>query len=121
MADQLLPASWRHRLRISVRGLILLVLIVGGWLGWLVRSARIQREAVAAIQRDGGWVYYDWQRAGDLVYDALAKPGGPRWLSERVGVDYYSNPVYVTLERFTHGLRTIQPFGTSRGCRAWSP
>src|SRR5215468_7015599 len=26
-----------------------------------------------------------------------------------------------TLERFTHGLRTIQPSGTSRGCRAWSP
>jgi internalin A len=37
-----------------VRGLILLVLVVGVWLGWIIRSARIQREAVAAIQRAGG-------------------------------------------------------------------
>ena len=35
----------------SVRGMIVVVLLVGGWLGWVVRSTRIQREAVAAIER----------------------------------------------------------------------
>ena len=42
---------WRRFLRFSVRGLIVLVLVIGVWLGWLVRSARIQREAVAAIRK----------------------------------------------------------------------
>ena len=44
---------WRRFLRLSVRGLIVLVLVIGAGLGWLVRSAHIQRDAVAAITR--GW------------------------------------------------------------------
>ena len=34
----------------SLRGLAVIVLMVGCWLGWIVRSARIQREAVAMIR-----------------------------------------------------------------------
>jgi hypothetical protein len=45
---------WQRFLRFSVRGLIVVVLVIGVWLGWLVRSARIQREAVAAIRIAGG-------------------------------------------------------------------
>jgi hypothetical protein len=33
---------WRRYLRFSVRGLIVLVLLIGAGLGWTVRSARIQ-------------------------------------------------------------------------------
>lgn len=47
---------WQRLLRPSVRGLIVLVLVVGAGLGWLVRCAQIQREAVAAIQNAGGLV-----------------------------------------------------------------
>ncbi len=56
----------RRFLRFSVRGLIVLVLVIGAWLGWMVRSARIQREAVAAIENAGGEVLYDreWTDAG---------------------------------------------------------
>ena len=49
---------WRRLLRFSVRGLIVLVLSIGLGTGWLVRSARIQQEAVAAIQAAGGTVQY---------------------------------------------------------------
>ena len=52
---------WWRRARLSVRGLIILVLVIGGGLGWVVRSAQLQREAVAAIQRAGGRVKYDWE------------------------------------------------------------
>ena len=31
----------------------------GAWLGWLVRSARVQCEAVATIERAGGHVVYE--------------------------------------------------------------
>ena len=53
--------SWRHWFWISVRGSIVLVLFVGGWLGWVVRSPRIQHQAVGAIEEAGGTVFYDWQ------------------------------------------------------------
>ena len=41
--------------------MIVLVLVTGGWLGWLIRSTTIQRAAVAAIERGGGYVAYDWE------------------------------------------------------------
>jgi hypothetical protein len=41
---------WSY-LRFSVRGLIVFVLVIGAGMGWLVRSARIQCEAVAAIEQ----------------------------------------------------------------------
>ena len=64
MTDQANPESrlWRRLQRFSVRGMIVVVLLVGGSLGWFVRSARIQREAVAAIEKAGGGVSYDWER-----------------------------------------------------------
>ena len=54
--------SWRRKLRFSVRSLLVLVLVIGGWLGWTVRNARIQREAVAAIRLAGGTVTYHWDK-----------------------------------------------------------
>ena len=62
MTDQAKPVRrpWQRFLRFSVRGLIVLVLVIGAGVGWLVRSARIQRDAVAAIQNAGGSVSYDW-------------------------------------------------------------
>jgi hypothetical protein len=53
--------AWRRYLRFSVRGLILLVLVVGAGLGWIVSEARIQREVVSEIVKAGGNVTYDWQ------------------------------------------------------------
>jgi Leucine rich repeat len=75
-----------------VRGLILAVLVVGGWIGWTVRAARIQREAVAALQRSGSSVSYNWQRrnVGDFP-DFHAIPPAPNWLVACLGVDYFGH------------------------------
>ncbi len=102
MPEQLSPKTWRRRLRISVRGLIVLVLIIGAGLGWIVNGARIQREAVAAIRRDGGVVLYDWERNGQWQwngqsYESDGEPGAPRWLVDRLGVDYFGHVVSVAL------------------------
>ena len=35
-------------------------LFLGGRLGWIVHRAKIQRDAVAAIQRAGGSAFYEW-------------------------------------------------------------
>ncbi len=40
------PASrpWRSYVRFSLRGLIVLVLVIAAGMGWIVRQARLQRE-----------------------------------------------------------------------------
>lgn len=50
----------RRRLKLTLRSMMVLVLILGGGLGWFVHSVRVQREAVVAIERAGGNVIYDW-------------------------------------------------------------
>ena len=55
MPDQPEPVSRPRRpyLRFSVCALIVLVLAIGAGLGWIVNSARIQRDAVKAIETGG--------------------------------------------------------------------
>jgi hypothetical protein len=80
--------------RMSVRGLMALVLIVGGGLGWIVHEAQVQRNAVAAVKKAGGSVVYDWQRT---LGAWEPRPWGPKWLVDRIGVDYFGNVVEVWL------------------------
>jgi hypothetical protein len=90
----------------SVRGLIVLVLVVGVGLGWLVRSARIQREAVAAIKNTGGSVAYNWTfDKGRIIRNA--SPWAPRWLVNFLGVDYFGHVTAVRL--VTSTTKTDEP------------
>jgi hypothetical protein len=50
-----------RRLKISVRVLMLLVVLLAVFLAWRANRARRQREAVAALQKFGGWVHYDYE------------------------------------------------------------
>ncbi len=89
---------WRY-LRFSLRGLIVVVLIIGGSLGWVVHRARVQREAVAAIEKAGGTVVYEGD-SGRPIY-LPRKPASElralSWLVKRVGVDYFDGVVRVAL------------------------
>jgi hypothetical protein len=92
--------TWQGYLRLSIRGLLALVLLIGSGFFWLVRSARIQHDAVAAIEKAGGYVRYDWQwKNGGPKKNG--RPWYPGWLAERVGIDYLSHVVSVT---FVGGL-----------------
>ena len=97
MNDQAQPVSrpWRSFLRFSVRGLIVVVLLFGGWLGWLVRSARIQREAVAAITKAGGKVKYDWEWRDGNKIPTGEDPWAPLRLVDYIGVDYFGHVTVV--------------------------
>jgi Leucine Rich repeat len=91
------PASRPSRtyLRFSVRGLIVLVLVIGAGLGWIVRSARIQREAVTAIERAGGDVTYDWEwKYAESM--PSGKPRASRWLVNLLGVDFFGHVTNVS-------------------------
>ncbi len=89
------PASrpWRRFLRFSVRGLSVLVLVIAAGMGWIVRQARIQREAVAAINKAGGSVYYDSDPNPGSSRKQL--PGWKKLIGEYVGIDYVDHVVFV--------------------------
>ncbi len=66
--------------------------VLGGGLGWIIHRVEVQRDAVAAIERAGGEVMYDWEwkwKKGRPVRTGTTR--WPDWLVERIGVDYLSN------------------------------
>jgi Leucine-rich repeat (LRR) protein len=80
---------------------MVLVLILGGWLGWIVHRARVQREVVAAIRQAGGRVFYDdvWydesevvlNTAGTALAAAKRKNWPPPWIVDSIGIDYFNS------------------------------
>ena len=89
---------WQRYLRLSVRSLVVLVIVIGGWLGWIVHRARVQRDAVTAVERAGGKVMYDWEwqwKKGQPVRTRTTRC--PSWLVEYISVDYLSNVTYADL------------------------
>ena len=118
------PTTTRRRrtfFAVSVRGLLLLILVIGCGLGWIarvVRTGQAQRSAVAAIYQAGGWVVYDteWD---DRPNASIWKPRWPRWLVDQIGVDYFGNVVFINLhDRGTDQVarRTSVGSSTSNNC-----
>ena len=88
-------SMWRRLSRLSVRAILVLVLIVGAALGWFLRSAKIQRQAVEVINKVGG-VQYDWQWSHGSSA-TRSGPWAPKWLVEAAGVDFFSNVTVVEI------------------------
>jgi hypothetical protein len=76
--------------------MIVLVLLIDSWLGWIVRSAKIQRDAVTAIEKERGTVYYDWELSNG-AYSQVGKPAAPDWLIHLIGTDYFGHVTNVRL------------------------
>jgi hypothetical protein len=93
--------TWRprRRFRLSVRALMVFVLILGGWLGWVVHRARVQREVVTAIRQAGGEVWYDdvWLDQSQMIVSTTGtvsatkkrKSWPPPRLVDSIGIDYF--------------------------------
>jgi len=77
--------------------MIVVVLLIGAGLGWMariIRSASDQRDAVVAIRKSGGLVLYDWQwKNGDQIHGGAL--WWPKWIVDALGVDYFSDAIYV--------------------------
>ena len=85
-----------------------LVLLLAAWLGWTIHRARVQGDAVAAIEQAGGRVEYDGVRPDRYtfrIHDDIAPPG-PRWLHAYVGRDFFvtATAVWLTADRPTDAL-----------------
>ena len=107
MTDQAKPVSrpWRRFLRFSVRGLIVVVLVIGAGLGWIVRQAHIQRDAVAAIRKAGGSVAYSWESGRTGRRFRRGEPWAPSWLVDLIGVDFFGHVTDVNLVRVVEASR----------------
>lgn len=94
-------ALLRKRLRLSLGTMMVVVLGIGGVLGWVAHRAHVQRDAVAAVttprRNTRGNVYYDWQFVAGK-FDKDAKPRGPRWLRDVLGPDVFDTVVSVTIK-----------------------
>ena len=81
--------------------MMIIVLGIGGVLGWVAQRADLQRDAVAAIttprRNTRGSVYYDWQFV-DGTFEPDAKPRGPKWLRDALGPDVFDTVVIATIE-----------------------
>jgi hypothetical protein len=84
---------WRRLLRFSLRGTLLFVIVLGVALGWIVREAHIQRDAVAAIRKACGSVKYSWEHGNTFP----RRPWAPSWLVNLIGVDFFGHVFDVNL------------------------
>jgi hypothetical protein len=96
MSEQPLQRTWRKWARLSVRALTVIVLFCACALGWAVHRARIQRNAVAAIERAGGAVSYDWKFKNER-YIRNGEPSAPKWLVDPIGADYFGHVSFAQL------------------------
>jgi hypothetical protein len=96
----LVALIFRWRFQLGIRTLLVLTLAAAlpfSWLAVEMQKAREQKGAVAAIVKAGGFVFYDYQvdDAEDEWGDELAKPSGPAWLRDMIGVDMLSDVTLV--------------------------
>src|SRR5262245_14191953 len=82
----------RFRPRFSLRTLLIAVAVIAVLVWILVKRATHQHNAVKAILRLGGSVYYDFQMTG------AKEPSAPEWLRRTIGEDYFRSAYSVNLD-----------------------
>jgi hypothetical protein len=106
---------WRRWLRFSLRTLLVVMALIAVVFGFVMKQAREQRLAVAAILESGGRVLYDFQpddsehvrgrldraqaesRRGPARHIYIDDPWEPRWLLDIVGLDCFHRVKQVSL------------------------
>jgi hypothetical protein len=102
----------RRWFQFSLRSFLLVLTVFGVLLGLHVRSAKRQKEAVAAIKAYGGEVCYDFQKFDprrNPHFDAKAESWVPKWLLANLGEDFFHDVVAVTLVIDDTGGRLNNP------------
>ena len=117
------PPRRRRWLRLSLRGLMLLVLLIGVPIGWVANRIHTQRQAIATVRAAGGNVSFDYEGKSFGPRPASQGPGrtepaAPRWLRRWLGDElfqhvtmiYFNEPVALnilaTIAQFDH-LETL--------------
>jgi hypothetical protein len=85
-------------LRFSLRTLLMVVTILGIWLGLRVNASRRQSQAVAELLNMGCDVKYDFEATsnGESIVGAVSPV--PKWIISRTGPDLFHDISYVNLQ-----------------------
>ena len=88
----------RRWLNYSLRTALLALTVLCIWLGLIVNRVNKQKQAIAWVREHGGTALYDfqWNERGFITN---GEPPGPDWLRERVGIDYFADVAYVSLDK----------------------
>ena len=100
-----------------MRGLMALVLIIGGGLGWVIHRAHVQRDAVAAIRRVGGEAAYSWQWSNRAPVTPRSKPPWSDWVRRILGPDFLDTVTFATPEERVQWADAVAPCGLLLGSR----
>lgn len=99
MHDANVTGPRRGRFRLSLRGFMVLILVLGGSLGYLIFQVKNQRDAAAALGRVGR-IYYDWEdQPRGTPRSFLSGPRyAPKRLVEFMGPDFFGHVVGASLD-----------------------
>ncbi len=86
-----------RRLRPILGALMVVALAMAMTLGLSVHQVGRQRDAVAAIERSGGWVIHESPNNPGARLDLRALPPWRRWLVDRLGIDHFGRVIMVHL------------------------
>ena len=84
----------RGRLVIHLRLLMIIVLVLGLWMGWKVNRAHGQRRAVATVRHYNGHVRYDYEYVGGREIPN-GRPWAPAWLRHALGDEFFQEVTVV--------------------------
>ncbi len=123
----------RRWYQFSLRSLLVFTLLFAltvGWLGSKIAQKGRERQAVEAIARAGGQVWFDQQRPNNP--NGPSEPSGPRWLRSLLGDNFFSEIKEVELSSGDDAtlaqldaLRDVENFGlagskiTDAGLTQW--
>src|SRR5947208_2022537 len=100
---------WRRLFRTSLRGLMVVILIIAAFLGWRVNRANTQRRAVAVILKEAGdSVEYDFayeNSRGKLTKRRWA----PHWLRRAIGDEYFQEVTGINFRAQSGGPIPLPP------------
>jgi hypothetical protein len=114
---------FRRRFQFSIRSLLVLTVAVAipcSWLAVEMKWAREQREAVEAIRKAEGCVFYDYECDASFVITPNTAPPGSVWLRTLVGDDYFSNAIFVTLSGTDAELSQLEHLSQLQAIKLWT-
>ena len=79
---------WRLRGGLRLWTLLVMLMVLGVWLGFHVKLSRDQQRGVAAIKKLGGTAHYTYQLS-ESGYDSTTEPPLPAWIWKWVGEDFF--------------------------------
>ena len=112
---------FRWRFQFSIRSLLVLTVAVAvpcSWLAVKMQQAKRQREVVAAIEKLGGSVKYDWQVDANGEYLPNAQLPGPACLRPVLGEDFFCRVEFVCFDNTQDtdaGLENLKGLGQLKG------